>query len=264
VYGIYSALVAVKRKARRRLSRPEAADPERSTRLLWRGRRAAAAPPKAGLSLDRVVRAAVALADEAGLEAVSMRRVAERLGFTTMSLYRHVPGKGELTDLMRDAVLGEASLEAARRGDWKERLSAWARGFHDLHVRHPWLAGLGGRRVPGPSGVLHYEAGLHALQGSGLEPNEVVAAVALLGGFVESAARQSAETAEAERRSGVTDAEWWQARGSLFDRLEGYPALETIWREGGYDRPLDPFAFGLARLLEGLDALVRARARKRR
>ncbi|GAA0924651.1 TetR/AcrR family transcriptional regulator [Nonomuraea longicatena] len=78
------------------------ANAERSTELLW------SSEGKRRLSLDGIVRAAIALADEEGLRAASMRRVAERLGFTTMSLYRHVPGKAELVDLMRDHVFAEA------------------------------------------------------------------------------------------------------------------------------------------------------------
>ncbi|MEV4187163.1 TetR/AcrR family transcriptional regulator, partial [Streptosporangium canum] len=131
-------------------------DPERSTELLWGTR------SRRGLSLERIVRAAIELADAEGLAAVSMRRVAERLGFTTMSLYRHVPGKAELVDLMRDEVMGgEPDAGADRRPGWRAELEAWARDGLALYRRHPWLAEPSGtRRVPGPNAVAGFERAL--------------------------------------------------------------------------------------------------------
>jgi AcrR family transcriptional regulator len=212
------------------------------------------------LNLDRIVRTAIELADANGLQAVSVRRITEHLGFTTMSLYRHVPGKEELMDLMRDAAIGEEARPDQQPGHWRKALEAWARRGWSLQKRHPWLAAMSGtRRVPGPKAVARYEAALQVMAGSGLEPAEVVAVVELIGGFVESAARQASETAETEQSTGVTDSEWWEARSSLFEKLGGYPALESIWRSGGYERPLDPFEFGLERLLDGVERLVSSR-----
>jgi AcrR family transcriptional regulator len=238
-------------------------DPERSTELLW-GRRGSGGRAKQGLSLDRVVRAAVEQADAGGMEDVSMRRIAERLGFTTMSLYRHVPGKEELTDLMREAVLGEVARRAGPPGPWRAALESWAREGWSLYGRHPWLALISGtRHVPGPNAVARYESALEAVSSTDLAPAERVAAVGLLGQFVESAARQVVETEQTEQATGVTESEWWGARGSLFEKLDPYPALEAIWRAGGYDHPEDPFEFGLQRVLDGIEALVRSRAAAR-
>ncbi|MER5324133.1 TetR/AcrR family transcriptional regulator [Streptosporangium roseum] len=233
------------------------ADPERSTELLWGAR------SRRGLSLERIVRAAIELADAEGLTAVSMRRVAERLGFTTMSLYRHVPGKAELVDLMRDEVMSEEpGAGDDRRPGWRAELEAWARDGLALYRRHPWLAESSGtRQVPGPNAVASFERALGAAARAGLPPAEVVAVVTLLGGFVESAARQVLETVRAERRTGVSEEEWWGARDSLFQHLDRYPTLNRIYREGGYDTPLDPFEFGLQRVLDGIEALVRDETR---
>jgi AcrR family transcriptional regulator len=275
--------------------RPGAGNPERSTALLWAPREPAGrARGRDGLNVGRIVRAAVEQADAEGLTALSMRRVAERLGFTTMSLYRHVPGKAELVDLMQEAVLGEIAPpggrpdggpdpdggpgpgggsnpgpgsdggpeagSAAGSGAWRPLLESWARMHWALHERHPWLAELGGsRHVPGPNAVADYEYALSVVSGTGLEPAEVVAVVGLVGGFVQAAARQEAERRRVEQRTGVTEEEWWGARGSLFDQLGSYPTLGRIWAAGGYDEPEDPFEFGLRRVLDGVEVLVRSR-----
>lgn len=232
-------------------------DPERSTALLWEGR------SRPGLTLERIVRAAVELADAEGLDAVTMRAVAERLGFTTMSLYRHVPGKAELVDLMHDEVLGEtgggASEEEEAGPPWRRELVEWAREALAVRRRHPWLVGsASARRVPGPNGVAAFERALAVVAPAGFEPAQVVAVVTLVGGFVESAARQVVEAEREERRSGVGADEWWGARDSLYQHLDRYPTLSRLYRDGAYDVPVDPFEFGLARVLDGVAALLPA------
>ncbi|TDQ47247.1 TetR/AcrR family transcriptional regulator [Actinorugispora endophytica] len=229
-------------------------DPERSTELLWR------AGARRGLSLERIVRAAVELADAEDLAAVSMRSLAERLGFTTMALYRHVRGKAELVALMRDEVMGgwDSAADPSAAGGWRAELEAWARRGLALHQRHPWLAeSEDARHVPGPNAVAVFERALGAVADTGLPPAQVVAAVNLLGGFVDSAARQSAAALRARRRTGVSDEEWWRGRDSLFARLDRYPTLSRLYREGAYEAPPDPFDFGLQRVLDGIDTLIR-------
>ena len=100
---------------------------------------------------------------------------------------------------------------------------------------------------------------LKAVSKIGLEPAEMVAVVELVGKFVMSAARRVVESAQTEKDTGVTEAEWWGGRGSLFDRLGPYPTLGDIWQSGSYDRPEDPFEFGLKRVLDGIEVLVRSR-----
>jgi AcrR family transcriptional regulator len=255
------------------------ADPERSTELLWGSR------TRRGLTLEAIVRTAISLADAEGLAAVSMRRVAERLGFTTMSLYRHVPGKTELVELMRDAVLARdgqdsevvtpgdqaaagreraeppdpaARSDGGPRPGWRDEIAAWARDGLALYQRHPWLLdSTGSRTVPGPNAVAGFERALATVRRSGLAPSQIVAVVTLVGGFVESAARQVVEVARAEQRSGVGHEEWWGARDSLFGHLDRYPTLSWIYEQGGFDQPLDPFEFGLERVLDGVATLIR-------
>jgi AcrR family transcriptional regulator len=228
-------------------------DPERAIELLWGARE----PDRPGLSLGRIVAAAIEVADAEGLGALSMRKVAERFGTTTMSLYRYVPGKAELVELMRDAVYGEAPLEPADGLDWRAGLERWARRAWEIYQRHPWLVhSAGSRRLPGPNIMAGYDHALDVASRGGLAPAQVIAVVNLVGGFVESVARQAGETAELQRRTGISHERWWSERESLFERLDAYPALGRLWESGGMDEPLDPFEFGLQRTLDGVQVLV--------
>jgi AcrR family transcriptional regulator len=225
-------------------------DPERAIELLWGVRE----PDRPGLSLGRIVAAAIEVADAEGLGALSMRKVAERFGTTTMSLYRYVPGKAELVELMRDAVYGEVPLEPADGLDWRAGLERWARRAWEIHQRHPWLVYSAG--LPGPNIMAGYDHALDVASRSGLPPAQVIAVVNLVGGFVESVARQAGETAELQRRTGISHERWWSERESLFERLGVYPALRRLWESGGMDEPLDPFEFGLQRTLDGIQTLI--------
>lgn len=228
-------------------------DPERAIELLW----GAPEPDRPGLSLGRIVKAAIEVADADGLAALSMRKVAERFGTTTMSLYRYVPGKAELVELMRDAVHGELPVEPADGLGWRDGLERWARRASETYRRHPWLVhSAGTRRLPGPNIMAGYDHALDVASRSGLAPSQVIAVVTLVGGFVESAARQAGEAAELQRRTGLSHERWWSERESLFERLDAYPALGKLWESGGMDAPLDPFEFGLQRTLDGVQTLV--------
>ncbi|GAA4228536.1 AcrR family transcriptional regulator [Streptosporangium album] len=263
-------------------------DPDRTVELLWRAGESPAREARQGLSVDRIVESAIRVADSEGLEGLSMRRVAELLGFTTMALYRHVSGRDQLVDLMCDAVTGEAvgadavkggadgreapaggadgpgavtgEADGAQGGDgWRAALEAWARSSWALRERHPWLSeAQGTRTVPGPNSIAHFERALSVVAGTGLTPAEMLAVVGLVGRYVDAEARQKVEVARVERRTGVTEEEWWGARHSLYDRLDVYPTLRHIWESGGYDEPEDPFAFGLGRVLDGVEALIRS------
>ncbi|WP_308210499.1 TetR/AcrR family transcriptional regulator [Actinomadura luzonensis] len=272
-------------------------DPDRGIELLWRQEEER--EPRPGLSVGRIVRAAVELADAEGLAGLSMRKVADRLGFTTMSLYRHVPSRDHLVDLMRDEVLAEhADVRRPHDGHdghdgrtgggsdgggdgrvgggsgggggggggvgWRERLEGVARQAWAIRQRHPWLAEIRGtRHLPGPNAVAHYDYMLGTLLGTPLTPSEVIAVVGLVGRFVDAEALLLVETQREERRSGVSEEEWWGGRDSLYARLDRYPALSHLWTAGGWDHPEDSFEFGLRRLLDGVEALIRERYESR-
>ncbi|WP_437549295.1 TetR/AcrR family transcriptional regulator [Sorangium sp. So ce367] len=244
-------------------------DAVRSLELLWGARKRPSRGPKPGLSLDQIVRAAIELADGEGLSALSMQRVAGKLGFTTMSLYRYVPSKAELLDLMLDTVAGELPLVDDVPGGWRAKLEAAALADWALYHRHPWFLHVTPvRPVMGPNGMAAYDAELRAACGIGLTDREVIAVVHLVDGYVRGAARLSVDVAEAERETGVTDAQWWSERAYFWDKLFDpgrLPTMAKLMRSGAFgEHPFteEVFLFGLQRVLEGIEALVRSRSRQ--
>ncbi len=237
-------------------------DPDRSVRLLWEPPVEATRGPKASLSLARVVEAAMKVADTEGLDALTMRRVAETLGFTTMSLYRHVPGKDELLDLMLDAVWGET--EPTPRAPWREGLEFYARQVWGMYLAHPWVVHLAAtRRMPGPQAMTRVDAALAVVFELGLRPEEMQALVTTVGQFVDGVGRSMAERVRTERETGVSEEAWWSSRDALWahftpDRL---PMMTHIWNAGGYEQPLDEFEFGLARVLDGISVFIESEER---
>ncbi|MFI7633294.1 TetR/AcrR family transcriptional regulator [Nonomuraea sp. NPDC049400] len=243
------------------MTRGRAGDPDHGVELLWRARER---EPRPGLSLGRIVQAAIELADAEGLAGLSMRKVADRLGFTTMSLYRHVPGRDQLVDLIVDEVMGEHPDDVPSAEGWRARLEAGARQAWRIRRRHPWLGEVRGtRHLPGPNGVAHYDYMLSTLIDTALTPSEVIAVVGVVGRFVDAEALLLLETQREERRSGVSEQEWWGARDTLYERLDRYPAISHLWTAGGWDAPEDSFEFGLRRLLDGVEALVNSRDESR-
>ncbi|MGW4293118.1 TetR/AcrR family transcriptional regulator [Micromonospora chersina] len=243
-------------------------DPARSLALLWRTREKASR--KGGdLSVERIVRAAIEVADAEGLAALSMRRVAERLGVGTMTLYTHVPGKGELLDVMLDTVYGETARPDEVPGGWRDRLAQIARENFALYLRHPWLLQVATTRPPlGPNVIAKYEYELRAVDGIGLTDLEMDAVVTLVTGYVHGAARPAVETAQASRDTGMTEQQWWHAHAPYLEKVLDpgrFPLAARVGTTAGqeYQAAGDParaFEFGLARLLDGIEVLVRDRA----
>ncbi|GGU58581.1 TetR/AcrR family transcriptional regulator [Lentzea flava] len=237
-------------------------DRNRSVRLLWEPDAQVTREPKAALSRARVVEAAIKVADAEGIGALTMRRVAETLGFTTMSLYRHVPGKSELLDLMVDAVWGET--EHTPKGPWRAGLEFYARQMWSMYRAHPWLLQLtNARRMPGPNAMTRQDAAFAVVSELGLKPEEIVAVVTTVGQFVAGVGRTMADRVLAERETGVSEEDWWNDRDELWEHFtpERLPMMTHIWTTGGYERPLDEFEFGLARVLDGLEVFISAEDR---
>jgi AcrR family transcriptional regulator len=240
-------------------------DPARSMALLWRTTERAG---RSGLSVDRIVEAAIAVADEEGLGALTMRRVAERLGVGTMSIYTHVPSKAELIDVMLDTVLAEVTGPDHVDGSWRERLAGIAYDLRALYLRHPWLLQVATARPPmGPNLIAKYEYELRAVDGIGLSDVEMDAVVTLIDGFVHGAVRRAIDAAEVERRTGLTEEQWWYRQAPLLERVldpARFPLAVRVGTAAGeehqaaYD-PEHAFAFGLQRVLDGIEALVRER-----
>jgi hypothetical protein len=148
-------------------------------------------------------------------------------------------------------------------GTWRERLEASAWESWRLYQRHPWLLDVAQEARPplGPNVLDGYEALLRAVDGIGLSGVEMNATVSLLSDFVAGAARRARDAAQAERQSGESDASWWGARGAFWEEFfdpERYAVIARIYAEGGYDAPDEPFAYGLQRILDGIEARLRA------
>ncbi|MEV6570918.1 TetR/AcrR family transcriptional regulator [Streptomyces sp. NPDC051577] len=246
--------------------RSGAGDPVRTLELLWRepgqgapsGRRG----PRQGLTADAVVEAALALADEAGLTALTMRALAGRLGVTPMTLYTYVPGKAELLDLMLDEAYRRMTRRDTRADDpWRVRVARVADDNRDLLLRHPWIADLAVTRPPlGPGVIGKYEHELRAFDGIGLTDVEMDAALTHLLGFVHANALAAADArAHNDRQS---DDEWWAVSALLLERAmdaERYPLAGRVGSAVGGYRPETVWDFGLRCVLDGLARRVEER-----
>lgn len=246
-------------------------DPDPVLALLWRH----AAPaelrpvparrgPRQRLTVDDVVDAAIGLADEQDLAAVSMRSLAQRLGLGAMSLYGYVPGRSELVALMADQVLGRTTLPAMP-ADLRGRLELVARVTHADWRAHPWLLDVTGLRPwLGPHSADRYEWQLTAVEGIGLDDVEMDQTVALLTGFAADIVRTEDRVRRAERESGVTELVWWRANSETLGRLmaeRDYPLAGRVGTAAGeaYQAASDPareLEYGLARIVDGVLARV--------
>lgn len=150
--------------------------------VLWPRARGGTRPGRRpGLTLAGIAAAGVAVADEDGLDGVSMAKVAERLGVTTMALYRYVAGKDELLALMFDTALRAPEPAPDADGPWRPRLEAWCRAHLALVGEHPWVVALTSTTPPmGPQRVAWIERGLEALAGTPLPVPMRVAVIGML------------------------------------------------------------------------------------
>src|ERR1700730_101071 len=148
--------------------------------LLWGRRERGKRGPRPGLSADAIVEAAIRVADTEGLEAISMARVAAKLGFTTMSLYRHVASKDELLQLMWNAsALGAENL-VIEGDDWRSPLRTWAIIQCDMLERHPGVTQMPMAAPPLAPNSLHFvERGLATMDGTGLEDSDKLRVIGL-------------------------------------------------------------------------------------
>ena len=219
-------------------------------------------PARVGLSLERIVESAVNLADQDGIGAVSMKRVAERLGFTTMALYRHVAGKDELLLMMQDTCWRPPEGFDISPDDWRAGLESWTLGQVAIFDRHPWLEQVRHiERAGTPSQLMWMELGLRALSRTSLAEGAKIEVLLLLSGYTFSYARLSATAADGERRGYFEAGDEAPAFAGLLRQVagpEGFPALLTAVAGGAFtpDRPFPDLGFDLRVLLDGVDALI--------
>ncbi|GLY93799.1 TetR/AcrR family transcriptional regulator C-terminal domain-containing protein [Actinoplanes sp. NBRC 103695] len=214
------------------------------------------------LSRERIVAAAVAIADRDGMAEVSMRRIAAALDVATMSLYRHVPSRDDLIVGMIDMALGD--LRGGRAtGDWRADLQRSARALWEVFQRHAWLGPSMSltRPQPAPNALRLGEWMMAALNPTRLAVTDRLLVQVLIFSFVRGVASGLEPEKLAVRDTGLTDDEWMERQGPAFQRLAArhpVPHYEQVMRlDSDFEFDLTVlFEFGLARLLDGLAVLI--------
>jgi AcrR family transcriptional regulator len=204
------------------------------------------------LSRERVLRAAVAFADESGIGSLSMRKLGEVLGVEAMSLYNHIANKSELLDGMVDVVFGEIDLPGGE-SDWRSAMRQRAISARTVLSRHRWAIGLmESRTTPGPATLRHHDAVIGSLRGGGFSVAMAAHAFSVLDSYIYGFALQEANL---PFDTGEETAELAQAILAQFPADE-YPHLTELTVEHvlqpGYDYG-NEYAFGLDLILDGLE-----------
>ena len=205
------------------------------------------------LSRERVLEAAVAFADEAGLEAFSMRSLAQELGVVPMALYKHVANKDELLDGMVDSVFGEIELPPTDV-DWRSAMRRRAISTREALGRHGWAIGMMESRQPGPANLRNHNAVMGCLRGAGFPFAMAIHAYSVQDAYIYGFALQERDTGFETADSAGEAA---QRRAATIGALEDYPHLAEIVTklpESGYDNAVE-FAWGLDLILDGLERL---------
>lgn len=203
-----------------------------------------------------MLQAAVALADQTGLEAFSMRGLAQELGVVPMALYKHVANKDELLDGMVDIVFGEMD-SPSDADDWRCALRRRAISARDALKRHSWAIGLMESRHPGPANLRHHNATMGCLRTAGFSFQMAIHAYSVQDAYIYGFALQEQDLGfKTPQSAGKAAHRRAEKNGALHD----YPYLaEVITRlpETGYDTDIE-FAWGLDLILNGLDQLRHA------
>lgn len=224
----------------------------RALQVLWGAKSRSTRGPQRALSLDRIVAAAVEIADRDGLAALSMARLAQEFGSAPMSLYRHVANKHDLLLYMQDAAPGPPPELPA---GWRAGLEAWAWALHKVYLAHPWVLQVAAGHPPLDPGQLAWlDRGLGALAGTGLTVRQRFDAVLTVLDFVRGDAQIMAVLLRGQSDVAAGD---YPALITGFVTAARFPALAAAIEEGLFDPDSDDvdglrtFRFGLARILDG-------------
>jgi AcrR family transcriptional regulator len=204
--------------------------------------------------------AAVAIADEEGLEAVSIRKIAGRIDRSAMSLYRHIDSKNDVYELMFDAVLGELDLPARPAGPWSADLAALMRDLRRMYLRHPWMSRLGRRPSLGPHQIRLLEYGLACVDEPGRDVDAMLDLFSTALQFTQGFVQAEIGAVEVERHSGMDREAYRRYAGPFVSELlkDGqHPYLRRMIVEAEDDPDPDAvFERRLAMVLAGLEAAV--------
>ena len=214
------------------------------------------------LSRPRVLEAAIALADQDGIEGFSMRRLAQELGVVPMALYKHVANKDELLDGMVDSVFGEIESPTID-DDWRSAMRRRALSVREALKRHSWAIGLMETQTPGPANLRNHNAVMGCLREAGFSFKTAIHAYSVQDAYIYGFALQE-QTLGFQTPEDAGEAA--QRRARAIGTLDDYPYLAEIATklpESGYDNAVE-FAWGLDLILDGLDRRRRATRRQPR
>jgi AcrR family transcriptional regulator len=211
------------------------------------------------LTRERVLRTAVALADERGLKELTMRNLAKELDVEAMSLYNHVANKDDLVDGMIELVFSEIEPPAAG-GDWKAELRNRAASTRAALLRHRWAVGeMEGRTNHGPSNLKVHDAVLGCLRAAGFSIEMTVHAMSVQDAYIYGFALQQTDMSSQTAEDFATEAQ--RQMVAYADALAAYPNLVEVVggyvAQAGYDYDRE-FLFGLDVILNGLERLLGA------
>jgi AcrR family transcriptional regulator len=216
--------------------------------------------PKREMSVEKIVDAAIEIADADGLGAVSMAGVAARLGYTPMSLYRYVSAKDDLMLLMQETATGLPPAAVRDIEGWRPRLLAIFQAMLDIYLRHSWMIDVpitGSPTTPNSSAWM--EVALEAVEQTPLSAQERLAVTLLLTGQARWYGTVLAGYAATGRATGLTPEQITAREAALFDGLisgDEFPALRRAIDAGVFRSEGDPFTFGFERILDGIAAYI--------
>jgi AcrR family transcriptional regulator len=208
-------------------------------------------------SVEQIVETALELADAGGFAALSMPKIAQKLGLTANAIYRYVRSRDELLVLLSDAAWGPAPDQIVDERDWRAAATAWTQAMVDRCDVHPWLCDLPIRGAPVTPNMLGWaEAILKVLTGAGLSPTESLSCALLLDGY----ARRIASARRDLRETTTTSVEPEAVTRFLEPRLHerGYSVLAALMAGDQYTDEIQDtdVTFGLDRILDGIDVLI--------
>ncbi|MHA7987135.1 TetR/AcrR family transcriptional regulator C-terminal domain-containing protein [Rathayibacter sp. CAU 1779] len=213
--------------------------------------------PKRELSIERIVEAAIEIADAEGLGALSMAKVASALGFTTMSLYRYVTSKDDLLLLMQDAAAA-VELPEPPEDDWRTGLKQWTLANVEALRRHPWYSQIPVTGTPITPNVMRLiDTALRALRPAHLSDHEKMACVLLVASYARAVGSLQAEIDDTGAPSEeVSGASYAPALAALITE-DRFPDLAPVVSSGAYtSEDYDDFGFGLERVLDGIQRYI--------
>ena len=232
----------------------------RATALAWGVAATPQRGPRREMSIERIVEAAIDIADAEGLAGVSMSAVAARLGFSPMSLYRYVTAKDDLLLLMLEHAAGAPPPNVRRATDWRTGLAALHDALTDAYLRHPWVLDIPISGAPTtPNSAAWMDAGLAVLASTPLTYEERLAIVLHISGQARWYGTIYSAYARTARLLGETEEQTTVREDALYRRLitaEEFPALREAIDAGVFLAPDNPFVFALQRTLDGIAAYI--------